>query len=227
MPSADRSPLGPPPLPTVPRGWRAQARIQLWRWRLPLAVTLTATALAGLAHELRPAPAGTVRITVSARPLAAGATLGRSDLASIDVPEVAAPRDARVEPATLVGRTAAVDLPAGVPLVDGMLGSALRGPAGTVVAVVRLGDARTAELLRPGDHVDLLAPSSTGGPGREVTHRSLVLPATGRDREQGGLCAVGGDGSGGGTVVLAVTADEALALPDSSASAGMVAVVVP
>jgi Flp pilus assembly protein CpaB len=201
------------------------ARILLWRWRLPLAFTLAATALAGLAHEVRPAPAGTVAITVSARPLTAGATLGRADLASIDVPEAAAPRSARLEPATLVGRTAAVDLPAGVPLVDGVLGGSLRGPAGTVVTVVRLQDARTAELLRAGDHVDVLAAYPQGGPGREVAHRSLVLPAPSAKKDA--VCSLAGDGADGATIVLAVTADEALALSESSGSAGLVAVVVP
>jgi hypothetical protein len=93
------------------------------------------------------------------------------------------------------------------------------------VAVVRLADARTAELVRAGDHVDLLAPSQVGGPGHEVAHRSLVLPATGRGAKPDSLCSVAGDD--GATLVLAVSANEALALSESSGSAGMVAVVVP
>ncbi|MCG2800860.1 MAG: SAF domain-containing protein [Cellulomonas sp.] len=216
---------GPPALPPLPRPWRVRLRIALWRGRIPLAALLAALAAGSALQVLRPAPAGTVAITVTAREIDAGAALVAADLRTVAVPSAAAPAAARRAPAELVGSTVALALPAGTPVVPGLLAGTLHGPAGTVVAVVRLADPALVALLSPGDRLDVLGTDDLGGPGRVLARRALVLPQqTGSGTGAGGLgCA----DQVSATVVLAVDPDEVSALSGAVGSGSLTAVVVP
>jgi Flp pilus assembly protein CpaB len=200
-----------------------------WRWRLPIGVLVLALAAQVTVHQLRPEPPGTVRIVVSARALTAGSTLTRADLADLDVPADAAPAGARADLTSLIGRSTALDLPMGVPLVPELLGGALHGPPGTVVTVVPLDGPGTTALAGPGDRVDVVATVDGGGPGSVVAHRALVLPTVGRAStgSDGVLCPADHASQTAETLVLAVSTEEALALSGASRSGGLVALLVP
>lgn len=198
-----------------------------WRWRyLVAALCLGATAGATV-DAVRPAPPTGVDVLVAARDLPAGLELTTADLKIATVPDTVAVGAARASDearAGLVGHTTAVALPAGMPLVPQVLaGTQLAGPPGTVVAAVRLADDALATLLRPGDHVDLLAAPAEGGAGITLARRALVLPSPPR-ADGGGM--LGLSPAGGAPLLVAVRPDEASALAGAGGADVLFAVVV-
>ncbi|WP_026402303.1 SAF domain-containing protein [Actinomadura rifamycini] len=133
------------------------------RLRRPLA-TLFAAAAAWLALlTLRPGPPPTVQVLAAARDLPAGATLAPSDVRPVPFPAGAAPSGALRSGAA--GRVLAGPMRRGEPLTDvRVIGDRLlrgHGP-GKVAAPVRIADADTVRLVRPGDRIDVLAAPPEG-----------------------------------------------------------------
>lgn len=148
-------------------------RIRLWRWApvgwgvAALAVVLT------VAHVLAPAPPVTLPVVVASGDLAAGTTLTTADLRLSRVPRSAIPETATADAAALVGRTLAVPVPGGLPLVPALLAGdrfTLEPPAGTSVVAL---DLVGAGALRVGDEVDVVP---AGCDGAEPA-RALVVEA--------------------------------------------------
>lgn len=217
----------PPPLPRAGVPTRRRLRVLAWRYRFLAAAACLGLAAAAVEGVLRPpAPAGVDQL-VAARNLPAGATLVAADLLIVTVPERVAVAGAAASDEArdaLVGATIAVPVPAGLPLVPGVIaGAGLVGPPGTVVAAVRLADDAMAMLLSPGDRVDLLAAPAEGGPGVTVATRALVLPAA-PGPDAGGL--FGGGSAQAAPLLVAVRPDEAAALAGAGASDVLFAVVV-
>ena len=196
---------------TVPsRSVTAVLRRALWRGRhlltalcLGLAVTVTVSTLAP------PPPVG-VEVLTLARDVPAGTVLTDGDVAPRVLPGEAAPA-ALIDPREAVGRALAVGLPAGTPLVAGMLvGPGLTDgtPDGTVVVPVPLADHGSAALAEPGRLVTLVAADSdlsgTAGSARVVA-RDVVVLAVHTPEAAGGLL----DAGTSGVTVVFVAADEA------------------
>ncbi len=121
---------------------------------------MTAVLLGAARVIAAPVPQG-VAVVVLAHEVAAGTTLDAADLRVVTLPF--APDGSAGDPSTLVGRSALVGLPGGLPVVPALLTGArfaVEAPSGTVVLPVEV-DA--AALLRAGDRVDLLAPGCTDG----------------------------------------------------------------
>ena len=134
--------------------------------------------------------------------------------------------------AALTGRRLAVAVPAGLPLVAGLLvDDAAAGPAGTVVVPVRFADAGVADVLVPGMRVDVVAAAlHDGDEATRLARGAVVLARPGRDDPDPGP---GGGLLGGGTtstestpVLLAVDPDESVALSGAAASRVLSAVIV-
>ncbi|WP_030169127.1 Flp pilus assembly protein CpaB [Spirillospora albida] len=128
------------------------------RFRRLLAAVLAATATALSLHALRPAQAPSVRVLAAARDLPAGARLTETDLRSSRLPPEAVPSGALRSGAT--GRVLAGPVRRGEPLTDARLldGTLARDhPPGTVAAPIRIADAATVRLVRPGTRIDVLA----------------------------------------------------------------------
>ncbi len=208
--------LRPAPLPLIRTGWRVQVRVWAWRFRFPVAAALVGLAVLSAADVLRPAPSGSVRVVVTAQDVTAGQTLTRGDLRYATVPGDMAPDGAAAPLDDVVGQAVVADLPAGVPLAATLLGATPRGPAGTVVATVRLADPQMAALLSPGDRVDVLAAPVEGSTGTVVARAALVLPAPETSASDDGLLG-GCPADPPATVVLAVSPDE---MPGLSGAAG-------
>ena len=204
--------------------WRAVA----WRLRHVVAALALALAAAAAVRALGPAPPVTVPVLVAARDLPAGVTIGASDVRVAHVASAVRVAAALVDPADAVGAGTAVPVPAGLPLVPGLLvGTVVEGPPGTVVAAVRLSDDDVAALLVPGTHVDVLAATpETGEVGVVVARRALVLPVA-APPDQGGSVLGGATAADTQPVLLAVAPDEAPALAGAAASALLSVVVVP
>lgn len=107
------------------------------------------------------APSSTpVPVVVATSDLPAGHALARADLRVVRWPASLRPPGARAAPRTLIGRRLAGPVGAGEALTPTRLfGSGLTAglPRGAVAAAVPLDDPRSADLVRAGDHLELLA----------------------------------------------------------------------
>jgi Flp pilus assembly protein CpaB len=169
--------LGPPNgLPTSSRASRAHRTIRrlLLARRRPLAALCAAAAvLAGLQAVRPPAPA-TVSVPVASRDLVAGAVLDPGDVVRRELPAGDVPDGVVPDP---VGRTLAAPLRRGEAVTDvRLVGPGLsRGYPGRVALPVRIADADAVELLRAGDHVDLIAADPRHGTATAVAVDVPVL----------------------------------------------------
>jgi pilus assembly protein CpaB len=212
-----------------------RARRILWRWRFALAALLFGLAATLTVHLLRPPPPPTVDVAVTARAIAPGTLLSREDIEIRAVGADLAPPGVLRSWRDLLGRAAVVGLPAGAPLHATLVsddGVSAAAPHGTVVVPVRLSDDAVADLLRPGDRVDLLAGTTSGsepaGEPRSLARASLVLPVPDarEPKDAGGLLGAAPDGEGPVTLV-AVSPDDAPELSAVSGWGSVTAVLVP
>jgi pilus assembly protein CpaB len=147
-------------------------------------------ALAGGAYAVvrvaAPPGATTHDVVVAARDLTAGQRLTDDDLRTVSVPasvRVGPTPDEAAAAGRLLGRRVTVDVPEGLPIVDEILDGTRFGidpPEGTVAVPIRLVDPAVTVLLRPGDHVDLVAPANeltdgTGDTPTVLASSALVL----------------------------------------------------
>ena len=191
----------------------------MWRYRWLVVACCVACAAWLTVGELRPPPAPTVPVLVTAREVPAGAVLTDADVRLDAAPS--APAGA-IGLDLAVGATLAVGLPEGIPVVETMLlgpGLADAAPEGWVVVPVPLADPVLAELVRVGDRIDLyLAAADTGGRLTEaelVTTEALVLARASPEGSDSSW--LGGPGSGStSVVVVAVRPGDAGALAGAS-----------
>ena len=175
-----------PALPDLSRLRGRRARL-VRRW---LAAALL---LAGLLVLIHPASArgapGTATV-VSARDLATGSTLRAADLRLTDLPDQIRPAGALGSIDAAVGRLLSGAARAGEPLTDArVLGIPGTGESGRASVPVRLADAGVAGLLRPGQHVDVVAAPDAPHPAsvlaEDVTVVTVSRPEAGPGRVLG------------------------------------------
>ena len=134
---------------------------------------LAASNVAGREEALERRVGGLVDVVVAREPIAAGARVRERALAIRRVPRRFAPTGTIAVPQALVGRRAAVDIPAGADLTAGLVGGDDAGPAGPAVGrgervanVIALG---SPELIVPGSRVDVLVtPEPASGAAGEA-----------------------------------------------------------
>jgi Flp pilus assembly protein CpaB len=189
-------------------------RILAWRLRRAAIAVLLVLAACLVARQAAPPPAETTGVVVAARDLTAGHVLAAEDLRTVRLPAGLVPTGTVGRVPALEGRWVVVDIPAGLPLVDGVLDAdrfGIRAPAGTVAVPIRLADAAVAALLRPGDRIDLVAPGGTSPVGEQapaavLARAAVVLEVTDEAAADGGLG--GGAATSDPLVVVAVAVDE-------------------
>jgi Flp pilus assembly protein CpaB len=162
-----------PPADRRARLRRRLRRVVLTR-RRPLAALCVALAvLAGL-HAARPPGPRTVRVTVAAHDLTSGTLLTRHDLVVRRVPASLSPVGSSAQ---AVGRTLAAPVTAGEPVTEVRLvgPSIVAGYPGRVALPVRIADSDAVALLRPGDHVGLVAADPRRGTASSVAVDVPVL----------------------------------------------------
>jgi hypothetical protein len=193
----------------------ALAALGGWPRRALAVMCLLAAVVAGLSR-----PAGTgaasappgIPVLVAARDLAAGVALTAADVRIAAIPAGLVPAGAIGSMAAITGRVAAGPVRRGEPLTDArLLGRGLAtglSPPESVAVPVRLADAETAALVRPGDRIDLLATpvdTALGAPPGE----SAAVEST-----------PGGPGPPSGSAAAASAPDGAARPADGSDSAG-------
>lgn len=224
-----------------------------------MAVLLAVAATAGLASSAVPRTTGGAQmaglepVVVAARDLPAGARLHEGDVAVARLPGDRVPDGATRLVSAARGHTLAGPVRRGEPLTDRrFLGPPLLDGYGPgrdrhVAAPVRIADAASARLLRPGDRIDVLAGpgdrsgehggaggggpdgGTAGGTGAGSTGdaevvasgvRVVAVPAPAGD---GATRAEGGEGA---LVVLAVPRRVAAALAGAAATSGRLSITL-
>lgn len=201
------------------------------RHRRLIAATCTAVAVALAITATTPRTPPTVNVVTATHDLVAGTTLRAADLTSVALPRADVPVGALTNPADIVGRSLAGGLRRGEPITDVRLaGGPLGVPTpGLVAAPVRFADAQAAELLQPGQHVDVLAASTATGTDQAPQAASVVaadVSVVAIPRMTASPGDVIGPDAQGALVVLATTTDQARALAQAEVTARLSAVVV-
>lgn len=241
------TPLSPRPARPAPRALAAQrarrrVRAVVWKARFLLAAGTLGLAAAVTVAQLQPPPPAQVTIVVADRSVPAGVPLTADDLRTARVPPQAAPADALRDPAAALDRVLVVPVSEGTVVSEPVLvppGSGPHGPPGTVVAAVRLGDPALAQILGPGMHVDLLAPSASGSfssaelpspdavAALHLAQRALVLPGPFiTPPSSGGLALAPAPDEATDLILVAVTPEEASLLANAGGWGAITAVVV-
>ena len=156
---------------------RAVRRAVLAR-RRPLAAVCAGMAVLAGVQAVRPSAGPTVPVTVATRDLPSGTVLTADDLTVRRLPAGSAPTGPTAD---AVGRTLAAPVRSGEPVTDvRLVGPALiSGYHGRVAMPVRIADADMVDLLRVGDHVDLVGADPRSGTASYVAVDVpvLALPA--------------------------------------------------
>ena len=247
----------PPPLRDAPSSRTKQrGGDQLWReirigvrryHRLLRAVLIVievaiVVAVAIIVARLSPTPASTTAIVAAARDLPAGAVLTAADLRTIALPPATVPAGATTDLAAVLGSQLSGPLRRGEPLTDVRLtdGVLSRPAPGVVSAPVRLADSQAAQLLQPGQRIDVLAASTAVGDAgpADTGSGSLVAGATVvaadvmviaipiASASPGGSQVDAGVGVDGALVLLATSPLQARLLAQAQVTSRLSAVVV-
>ena len=186
---------------------RAGARLAGWPRRVLVGLLLVAAVLLAVrphpaAVTAAPAPPAT-EVVVAARDLAAGTVLAAADLRTVSMPVEVVPAGVARRPAGLIGQLAAGAIRRGETVTDARLvGPGLAaglGPGESAVVPVRLADADSAVLVRPGDRVDVLgtplapdgAPPAAGDAVEVATGVRVLAVLGGREAADGVVLVVG------------------------------------
>lgn len=146
--------------------------------------------LAGLLLLAQPATARGAPATptlVAAHDLPSGTVLHAADLKFADLPDAVRPAGALSTPDAAEGRLLAGAARAGEPITDVRLAGDIPGSGdpGTSTVPVRLADAAVAELLRPGQRVDVVAAPEAGGPASVLASEAVVVTVGRADSGEG------------------------------------------
>jgi Flp pilus assembly protein CpaB len=210
-------------------GHRASWAQLIRRHRRPLAGLAAAASITTLGLALQPAADPTRSVVVAAADLPAGRSLNSNDLRTARVAAGVLPADTYAETSDLVGEVLAAPLVRGEAVGAHRLTAAPDWtiPPDTSPLPVRFADASAARLLRPGQHVDVLAAS---GPGlddagfaaAELIAADVLVLAVIDPEGSGGMLdsrSVGPDSSA--LVLLAVDRVSALAIAGGQARANL------
>ena len=228
---------------------RGAERLLTWihRRRRLLSASFVGLAVVFGLGAVRPAPPATRPVLVATHDLVAGQLLDPSDVAVRRFPVDLVPAGAVLEVAPHAARRLSGAMRAGEPLTDARLvgPSLLRGLTGQVAVPVHVADAQAAQLVRPGDRVDVVASAAdavgqpldspgTGSAGARsasggvLASAALVLAVPAVDSSSaggtGGLVAAAGSGT---LVVLAVPDATATGLAQTSAPVTLLLRVTP
>lgn len=161
------------------RRLQGRPRRLLRRW-LAVSLLLTGCVTLFLPASARGEPS--TATVVSARDLAAGSLLRAEDLKVVEIPDDVRPQGATTQAASVEGRLLVGAARAGEPLTDARLvGAAIPGSGDLEKSTVpvRLADAGVAELLRPGQRVDVVAPAQAEREASVLAEMAVVAAVGG------------------------------------------------
>lgn len=189
--------------------WRSLGRAVSWHRRKLAAVAAVAAVLSAVA-AVNPEDPPSLSVVRATSQLVGGAVLGSGDVELAEVAAADAPDGALTDLAQGVGERLTAPVAEGQVLTPLALVSDRSGTPGHVVAPLRLADSDVADLLRPGEVVDVVATDQQTTKAAVVARgvRVVTIPATG---EQDGVQT-------GALVLVEVTAAEAKSLAQAAVS---------
>ena len=225
----------------TPRLTWSQAERVIARHRRSIGIGLATVSVLAAIHALRPADSATVDVLVASRDLASGVTLHSADLEHRALATADRPPNVITDASALVDHVLTASIETGEVFTRTRVLSTSRvttsGGTGLVSTPVRLADSGAVALLEPGDHVDILATSSsiddnvaTPTSARLVAADATVLtiPRTRTDTSRGPLAASDSSTawtSAGALIVVATTLETARILAASGAR-GQLSIVI-
>lgn len=176
------------------------------------AVAALLVVLAGVLALRGDPSAATTDVVVAARDLRPGQVLGAEDVRLVRQPSAHVPDGAVGSVDDVTGRTMAGAVRAGEPFTDvrvvgQSLAAAATGSSDTTAVPVRLSDPDVADLLRPGDEVDVLVVGEEVGEVQVLASGGTVLAVQPSDERRSG---------DGRLVVLGLPARDAAAVAAAS-----------
>ena len=163
-------------------------------------------------EALRPAVGPMVPVVVAASDLVRGSVLSEAMLESSSIPESFVPPGAVASTAAAAGRVLTADIAAGEVLTSSRLSVPQAGPIAALVPEGLRAMVITAPLpanvLRPGDHVDVYATYGGGRPHTEVTASALEVLRIIAGSSGGGIAGTTSSADG---ITLVLLVDEAAA----------------
>lgn len=137
-------------------------RFILWH-RRGIAALAAAVCIFAVVSALTPASHGGRDVVVVVRAVAAGSTVTSDDLSVQKIPDEVIPDNALNSVDAAIGKVAVVPLTPATVVTSAYLLGANSAPTGTRQVPIRVPDADLVTLLRVGDRVSVVAPSSEGG----------------------------------------------------------------
>lgn len=208
----------------LPDTWQGPSRQAHWRrgrGRRVLCGLLLAAAVLVLVSVVRPPAPATTRALVAVRDLPAG-----HRLTAADVRGVAWPADTALPGALTADAVTGTLLVAPIRSGEPLTGSRVRAAGswsgvaeGQVVVSVPVAPGSVAQLVQPGDRIDLY----DGASGRPIgTDLAVVLAAEAGDTTEGGSSLTGSSSTAAGTVQLqvAVSRSQAAAIATANTAGG-------
>jgi Flp pilus assembly protein CpaB len=152
-------------------------RLQSRRTRLIRRWLAVGLLVAGVALLVHPGSARGAPTVLAARDLPSGATLRAADIRLADLPGEARPEGVLSSLDAVDGRLLAGAVRAGEPLTDVRLATSFPVPSDPAAATVpvRLADAAVAELLQPGQRVDVVAAPEPEAPASVLASGATVV----------------------------------------------------
>ena len=156
----------------------------LRRW---LAAGLLTTGLLLLFHPASARGAPATPTVVAGHDLPSGAVLHAADLKYADIPDDIRPAGALTTFEPAEGRLLSGAARAGEPITDVRLAGGIPGPGdpATATVPVRLADAAVAELLRPGQRVDVVAATDGDSAPSVLADHAMVVTVSGPEPQAG------------------------------------------
>lgn len=178
--------------------------------RRALAAVAAALGVLTLIQALTPSPDPTTPVVVAAREIPGGQELAADDVAVVAMPAGLVPDAAVSDPAAVTGQVLTATTPRGVAITDRALLTPHALDPGRVLAPVRFADADLVQVVRPGDHIDIVAAGPDIGADAVVASdvRVVSLP---RGDDDGGVLRSSGS-SDGILVLVEATKEQAAAL---------------
>lgn len=157
----------------------APLRAFIWRWKYVSLALIAATAVHTLASVITSEGLGNVSVLVAKEEILVGETFNASNTAIRLYPENTVPTNSFQTIDHIDGKTAGATISRGLPITANQIlddAYLVNAPAGTVVTSITLRDDISAQLLQPGNHVELYAPAPEDGkPAKLLTSNAVIV----------------------------------------------------
>ncbi|WP_353065275.1 SAF domain-containing protein [Arcanobacterium hippocoleae] len=153
-------------------------RAMIWRWKYVALILIAATALQMLIAVISSEGIGNVKVLVATRKIEIGDAFTPGNTTTRLFPQNAVPENSLPKIDAISGKTASAQIPPGLPITTGQILDdqyLADAPAGSVITSITLRDDISAQLLKPGNHIELYAPAKEQGEPAKLLARNAIV----------------------------------------------------